>query len=181
MKRIFLFTIAAFIVPVILLSGCLPSVPFRQELAQKVSALEQEISRVYFFNGYYYSTWKMDLNKYGCAGNIYIQDDEVGRINEKEYIVIDISPGNYEMFWQPIMSDFDLSKHKSQKITKELKPNKIYYLSANTRDSDSKAAWFGLVGIMAANTVWIDTLDEETLNPTSVRLVDYKVLDQSDI
>lgn len=175
MKRAFLFTLAAFIVPIILLSGCTPSIPPRQEFAQEIPPLKQDMSRVYFFYGNLYTSGKMDLNKYGTGGTIYINGSDAGLLNKEEYIALDLQPGNYEIYWQPNLAEFDLSKHKLKKTSINFSPGKTYYLAANMRDSRSMATWFGAIGVLAADCLYVDTIDEEPLGATSIRLVDYKV------
>ncbi len=182
MKKVTLLTFTVLIVPILLLSGCAPSVPTRLKITQELPPLSQDMSRMYVFNGTYYSTWEMDLNKYGGAGNVFINNSQVGFINETEYIALDIQPGDYELHWQPIMAEIDMKYRTSKKTSLSLLPGETYYIAANMRDSGSKAAWAGLVGILATSDyLYVDTLDEAPLSATSTRLVDYKVLTSDNI
>jgi len=118
----------------------------------------------------------MDLNKYGSSGTIYINGSNAGLLNKKEYIILDLQPGNYEIYWQPNLTEFDLSKHKFEKTSINLSPGETYFLAANMRDSGGMAKLFGPLGVLAADCLYVDTIDKEPLSATSIRLVDYKVL-----
>lgn len=159
--------------------GCAPQVPPRPEISQELPKLGSNYSRAYFFLGDMDAGVKMDLNKYGSAGNIYINSKDAGMINKGEYIAIDIVSGSYEIYWKPVLSDFDLSKHEFNKSNINFLPGETVYISANMRSIGSFALAFGGIGAIAADKLYVDTIEQRPLSSTSVKLVEYKVFNSS--
>lgn len=178
MSKNFLYSFIVIFSFISLSTGCAPQVPNREEMRQILPSIPNNYGRLYFFNGTYFSTWEMDNNKYGSAGNILINNKQSGIINRQEYIVIDLPAERFELSWVPIMADIDMKKRKSKPLELNIHPGMTYFIAANTRDAGSNIGlWFGAAGYLASDLLFIDTLEEiKELSKTSTRLVDYQVI-----
>jgi len=157
------------VIVAIFVTACAPKIPPREELVHDLPVQSREVGRIYFFLGFY-ST--LNLNKYGSAGSIIIDDNIVGMVNKNECIAIDIPPGTYNISWKPILADIDMKKHHSEILPIEIKSGEIKYVSTNTKDS-GPWGYFGVIGMLSSNILWIDYLSLEPSVPNNIKLVDF--------
>lgn len=178
MKNNLLYSLIIILSFISLSTGCAPQIPKRDALTQNLPSIPDNYGRLYIFNGTFFSTWEMDNNKYGSPGDIFINNEQSGTINRQEYIVLDLPAKKIELSWVPIMADIDMKKRKSKPLELSIHSGMTYFLAANTRDAGSNVGlWFGAVGYLASDLLYIDTLEEtKMLSKTSTRLVDYKVI-----
>lgn len=181
MNKHFQYIITIILSLIFILAGCAPQVPKRDSIKYNLPSMPVNHGRLYIFNGTLFSSWEMDNNKYGSPGDIFVNNELVAGINRQEYIVIDLPVNTFEISWVPIMAGVDMKKRKSKPLELNVSQGMTYFLAANTRDAGSNIGlWFGAVGYLASDLLYIDTLEEvNELSKTSTRLVDYKVINMT--
>lgn len=121
-------------------------VPLEQLAMVEQFKIEEDAGRIHFFLGKFFMNQSrgFDINE---AGEVYINNTKAGTIgNSKEYIVIDLFPGNYSFKWVPISSGSENCFH--QELTITVKKDDLIFLKANMAQTDSNQALslFGAIG-----------------------------------
>lgn len=173
--------IAGIAVFISLIVGCASKPPVRPSYTEAVPTLEKGWVRLNFFAGNYVEDGQrlFPLSKVHHVGPVYINNEEVGRIAENEYVMVDLKPGTYEMSCSPQEPDKNFAV-KTQ-VTVSQGTQRAYACDMSTFSASqaaklNKAAGFGLIGMIAYNITTdysFKTYLVESPLPTSSRLVSY--------
>jgi hypothetical protein len=150
----------ALVIIALVVAGC-ASAPVPRPVFTDIPALESGLSRVKITSGKYSWTrlWTTEQ-----LGPVFVNDQTVWDAAKDEYVIIDLSPGIYELSWTPRASD---------KVYTEKRP--FTFRAGETRhfacDMAPKGAgmYFGLVGALASDYVAKTYLEERPMdNPDSI-------------
>lgn len=154
----------------IVLSGCAAQPPQRPQYSQPIPVLDPGVARLSFISGQLDHIIPVDLKFETNTGPVFINGQNVGRPAHQEYIVVDLLPGTYEVYWEPAI-------HKDNKLCIQKFP--ITVKAGETRayaaDLSVEGGNFNWLVALLSTCLQKTLLNERDLQPDS-RLVSYTKL-----
>lgn len=107
------------LVLIVLISGCVARLPERPEMSpDSIPLLSNNAGRVYVYFGSFYmkSAFGISASDIGDVdGQIYINDQLVGHINE-DAIILDLTPATYQLHWEMFLGEGNVAKNRTSML-----------------------------------------------------------------
>ena len=159
-------TLLAILAIALTLVGCASAPTPRPIYASAVPPLESGSSRLKITSGKW--NWTR-LWAVGQVGPVFINDQQIWLAAKDEYIIVDLSPGIYELSWTP----GEAYKNFTEKRKVVFQAGEIRHFACDMTEKGA-GMYFGLIGVLVSEYLTKTYLEEREMDNPDSTLVAYE-------